>query len=341
MTEQATQARKVLVIEDDQEINELLGEYLTLEQIGYTPALTGRAGLEQVEAVHPDAVILDLMLPDIDGYEIARRLTTRRATFDIPVLMLTCMNQDCDRQKGFSAGALYFMNKPFLPDDLLSTLHAAFAWRETLYTRPPEGEVLVSTSTQFDTIRQLNNMVADLFAHTNLSDAAVAQIREAFESLATWALEWGANNKQDPRLRIGYRILSGNLLSSDRSATAVEWTLAEESPALLAAAFFPAPPEEPAAPAPRFSIAGFSFGTKASPAPATLSSPAAAGTMANWFQFLGKTGAAQFDRDSATQRVRVVRSLTGEPGVPVLNTDGNRTFPHRVREEAMAARKKG
>src|SRR4051794_31753877 len=122
----------VLVVEDDIEINELLGEYLGLENIRYLQATTGQGGIHQAIEQHPDAIILDLMLPDIDGFEVARTLTTHRATYDIPIVILSCMCQECDREKGFQAGALFYMNKPFLPDDLLTTLRRALEWKENL-----------------------------------------------------------------------------------------------------------------------------------------------------------------------------------------------------------------
>src|SRR4051812_26874642 len=65
---------KVLVVEDDLEINELIGEYLALENIKYLQATTGQEGIHQAIATHPDAIILDLMLPDVDGFEVARAL---------------------------------------------------------------------------------------------------------------------------------------------------------------------------------------------------------------------------------------------------------------------------
>src|SRR5438045_3005881 len=98
----------VLVVEDDHEINELMGEYLGLEGINYLQALTGQAGIHLAGAQHPDAIILDLMLPDIDGFEVARAITSKRATFDIPIIVLSCMCQECDREKAVSAGALFF-----------------------------------------------------------------------------------------------------------------------------------------------------------------------------------------------------------------------------------------
>ena len=65
----------VLVVEDDPEISELIGEYLALENIQPIAALNGKAGISMATDQHPDAIILDLMLPDIDGYQVARTLS--------------------------------------------------------------------------------------------------------------------------------------------------------------------------------------------------------------------------------------------------------------------------
>ena len=132
---------KVLVVEDDQEINELIGEYLGLEHLGAVAALDGKSGLEKAASEHPDAAVVDLMLPDVDGYEVCRQLTSHRSTANMPIIILTCMNQDCDRVKAFASGAFRFLNKPFLPDDLINQLKAAFEWKQNLAARAPRGMV--------------------------------------------------------------------------------------------------------------------------------------------------------------------------------------------------------
>ncbi len=162
---------KVLVVEDDLEINELVGEYLALENITYVQATTGQGGIHQAVTQHPDAMILDLMLPDIDGFEVARSLTTKRATFDIPIVILSCMCQAGDKEKGFASGALFYMNKPFLPDDLLATLRKALEWKRGLRDRVPEGSIVLGSGSSCPAellcAKGINQMVADIFARTD------------------------------------------------------------------------------------------------------------------------------------------------------------------------------
>jgi CheY-like chemotaxis protein len=320
MTDQTT----VLVIEDDQEINELLGEYLTLENVQYAQALTGKAGIERVAAIHPSAVILDLMLPDIDGYQVAREITSHRATYDTPILMLTCMNQDCDRQKGYAAGALQYLNKPFLPDDLLAAVQGAIAWRKSVHTRPPQGTINIGPGLGIEMAKAINNMCADLFCRTTLSDDEVARIRSAIEDLAGWVAEWGKNKGHKSQLTIHYRILAGAAISNGSPATDVEWTLAEPLPGFLEEAFGKSATHVVASPQQSgFSLTGtlaWAFGRsgdksaeksgeKATAVAEANLPPNAAGTSADWSAFLIKLGAATFDRDPARRIINITRPL--------------------------------
>jgi DNA-binding response OmpR family regulator len=221
---------KVLVIEDDLEINELLGEYLALENMRYLKATTGQSGVHLARTERPDAVILDLMLPDIDGFDVARRLTGSRETFDVPVVILTCMCLDADREKGYQSGALYFMNKPFLPDDLLATVRQAIAWKAGLRGGVPAGWAWLGGQEVSAGAKALNQMTADLFARTNLADADVAKIRQAMELVADLARQWGKDHAGvGERVKVEYRIAHDGV---------IEWLLSEEVPGMLDATFF-------------------------------------------------------------------------------------------------------
>jgi len=330
----------VLVIEDDLEINELLGEYLSLENIRYLQATSGQAGIHQATTNHPDAIILDLMLPDIDGFEVARTLTTHRATHDIPIIILSCMCQDCDREKGFGSGALFFMNKPFLPDDLLATLRQALDWKRSLATRAPEGIIPLGDTQRALCSKALNQMVPDLYARTDLTDAAVTQIREAVATLGDWAHEWNVEHPATPsHVTLDYHItpLNGNG-SGPNPGVAIDWQLSEDAPGMLTDAFFKPVPTGSAVGGGLIGWGNTSLMTKpvAPIAPAT-----------KWLQVLAKTGAAKFEKDSKTRTVRFGRStvpsgasiVPNGGSVPVVEIDGMR-YPTRLRDEALAAKRK-
>jgi len=112
---------RILLVEDDPRLAEMLTEYLTQAGFRVTHAATGNAAMEHIAAAEIDAVILDLMLPDMDGLDVCRKL---RATSDVPVLMLTARGDAIDRIVGLEIGADDYLPKPFEPRELLARLRA-------------------------------------------------------------------------------------------------------------------------------------------------------------------------------------------------------------------------
>jgi DNA-binding response OmpR family regulator len=114
--------QSVLVVEDDREINELVGAYAQIAGFEYRWALDGATALQEARDRLPAAVILDLMLPDIDGFEICQRLKNALATRSVPVIILTALSGEANRQKGKDCGASEYLLKPFDPDKLMEAL---------------------------------------------------------------------------------------------------------------------------------------------------------------------------------------------------------------------------
>ena len=113
----------ILVVEDDRRIRDLLRRGLIFEGYTVDTAEDGEAGLRHAREKLPDAVILDLMLPGIDGIEVCKRL---RSVSTVPILMLTARDAVPDRIAGLDAGADDYMVKPFAFDELLARLRALF-----------------------------------------------------------------------------------------------------------------------------------------------------------------------------------------------------------------------
>lgn len=111
----------VLVVDDEQAIVELARVYL--EQNGFTVrvARDGRAALEEAQSNPPALIVLDLMLPELDGYEVCRRL---RQTSQVPILMLTARSEDSDKIVGLELGADDYLTKPFNPRELVARVKA-------------------------------------------------------------------------------------------------------------------------------------------------------------------------------------------------------------------------
>ena len=112
---------EVLLIEDDERLAGMVRDYLGESGFSVTVAGSGQEGLAEVRTGHHDAVILDLMLPDMDGLEICRVL---RAEGSLPILMLTAKGDPMDRVVGLEIGADDYLPKPFEPRELLARLRA-------------------------------------------------------------------------------------------------------------------------------------------------------------------------------------------------------------------------
>lgn len=111
----------ILVVDDEQNIIELARLYLEQEGFRVESANTGQAALDKVRAIDPALMVLDLMLPEIDGFEVCRRV---RATSDLPIIMLTARDEDVDKIVGLEIGADDYLTKPFNPRELVARVKA-------------------------------------------------------------------------------------------------------------------------------------------------------------------------------------------------------------------------
>jgi len=116
-----TSSRRILIVDDEPELRSMLRQYLTREGFDVAEAINGNEALDTVDRAHPDLVLLDVGLPDIDGFEVLRTL---RSNSDIPVIMLTARDEEIDRVVGLSVGADDYVVKPFSPRELVARIHA-------------------------------------------------------------------------------------------------------------------------------------------------------------------------------------------------------------------------
>jgi two-component system, OmpR family, alkaline phosphatase synthesis response regulator PhoP len=111
------QAQTVLVVEDEASIASFVALYLKNAGYAVRTVDNGNEALEQVESDRPDLIVLDLMLPDVDGIEVCRRI---RKSSDVPILMLTARDEDVDKIIGLEVGADDYLTKPFNPRELVA-----------------------------------------------------------------------------------------------------------------------------------------------------------------------------------------------------------------------------
>ncbi|MGZ9234443.1 MAG: response regulator [Anaerolineales bacterium] len=104
---------KILIVEDDLDVAEMLNAYFRVQGYEVFTVNWGEDGVRAAQTVLPDLIILDIRLPDIDGYEVARRVRTDRRTNEIPIIFLTEKRERIDRLQGFEVGADDYITKPF------------------------------------------------------------------------------------------------------------------------------------------------------------------------------------------------------------------------------------
>jgi two-component system, OmpR family, phosphate regulon response regulator PhoB len=117
---------RVLIVDDDPDIQRLVSYNLSQAGFQVTTAVSGRLALDSVQKHPPDLIILDVMLPDIDGLEVCRSLRQRDNSRRIPVIMLTARTEEIDRVVGFEVGADDYVMKPFSPRELVLRVKSIF-----------------------------------------------------------------------------------------------------------------------------------------------------------------------------------------------------------------------
>lgn len=117
--------RRVLVVEDDEMVVEVVTINLEAEGLDVVHASNGTAGLAEVDRERPDLVLLDVMMPDVDGWTVLSKLRARPDTEKLPVIMLTAKSMPADQVRGYNLGATGYITKPFSADELVEKVQHA------------------------------------------------------------------------------------------------------------------------------------------------------------------------------------------------------------------------
>ena len=139
---------RVLVVEDDADIAQLLAHYLEKAGLSTEVLSSGRDALAAIAARPPDLLILDLMLPQVDGLEVCRITRSNQATASIPIIMLTARGEESDRIVGLELGADDYIAKPFSPNELVARVRALL--RRAKRAAPLDGSAMAYGSITVD-----------------------------------------------------------------------------------------------------------------------------------------------------------------------------------------------
>jgi two-component system alkaline phosphatase synthesis response regulator PhoP len=118
---------RILVADDDPSILRLLQLNFELEGFEVLTAPDGEEALAKALSSSPDIVVLDVMMPGLDGWEVCRRLKEDETMRDVPVILLTALGQEAERRHGLEIGAAEYLQKPFDPDRLVSVVKSTLA----------------------------------------------------------------------------------------------------------------------------------------------------------------------------------------------------------------------
>jgi two-component system phosphate regulon response regulator OmpR len=206
---------RILMIEDDESLSAMLAEYLAGLGFVLAARATAASGLEALREGGFDALILDIMLPDSDGFEVCRRV---RAESDLPILMLTARGDETDRIVGLELGADDYLPKPFNPRELVARLRAILRRRAGRATRNQtlrfgrleidpdaravrlDGAERMLTGYQFDLLCALARNAGRVMSREALMDAVRGETLEAFDrSLDVHVSRIRAAIEDDPR----------------------------------------------------------------------------------------------------------------------------------------------
>lgn len=128
---------RILIVEDHPLIAELVETRLRIEGMAPTKCAGGREALAALSAESFDAVILDIMMPDVDGYEVLRSIRSTAETSSLPVIFLTAKSSPADVEKGLALGANHYITKPFSGQDLMRKLRLCLAERKLVAAETP------------------------------------------------------------------------------------------------------------------------------------------------------------------------------------------------------------
>ncbi len=201
-----------LIVEDEPEANQLLAMLVQLRGYQTASAFTGGEALEQVDRVRPDIVFLDLMLPDMSGFEVCRELRGSRPTASIPVVMVTARLAAENRVQGFRAGATEYVPKPYTPDQIFEAMAEADVWRRRLDEGGSEGRIPLDAAGGVAGLREISRLGSLLLGRTTISEDAARRSDGVLLELAARAADWGSRHGAGLVASLHHRLDGGSVV---------------------------------------------------------------------------------------------------------------------------------
>jgi len=197
---------RALVVEDDADQADMAASFLRLRRIEPLIASDGWTGLELAAQERPDLILLDLMLPDLDGFDVCRRLRAQPGGMARPIVMVTALHGDAHRRLGFRVGANAYLTKPYGPSDLYQAIDAALAWRDDRQRQRLHGEIEIEINSASRFLQEVNTFLIGLYRGTPLTTNQIQHLQQAVLELGQNAIEWGNQHQEELPVQMTYRV---------------------------------------------------------------------------------------------------------------------------------------
>lgn len=198
--------RAALVVEDDVLAAKVLTEMLRRRGFEPTVFTEGSPAVPWVRENKPEFVLLDLMLPDVDGFTVCENLKLDRDTNLLPIIMVTALTEHKDMVRGLQVGANRYVTKPFTSEQLYKAIDEALAWKEDLVRRGTSGEVHFQLQSDVEYLEELNHLLSALFLYGGLPEDQAKQLAMAVREMGVNAIEWGHRKEVERIVTVTYRI---------------------------------------------------------------------------------------------------------------------------------------
>ncbi len=195
-----------LIVEDEPEANQLLAMLLQLRGYRTESAFRGAEALEKIRQDAPDVIFLDLMLPDMDGYQVCRSLKTPGGVSVVPVVIVTARLTTENRIESFEAGADDYIPKPYTPDQIFEALEQSSAWKGLLDVPEFVGEVPLDARDDGEALRRLAHLRRLLQIRCLLEPAGIDHISSAIKELWSSVAAWSRQRRQERVASLGYSL---------------------------------------------------------------------------------------------------------------------------------------
>jgi len=201
----------ILVVDDELFMAQYLEDILTIEGHNVIVAFDGEEALSVIKENKVDLIILDVMMPKMNGFEVCRILKSQRQYNIIPIIMLTALKEESNRIEGFRVGADEYITKPFEPAELTSIIRVVLDRRKRAIMEGLIETAEFTLDSHYAYLKAVNEFITQLFLKTTFSQEDIMNIKLAFLELGINAIEHGSKKDINKKIHINYALYKDRL----------------------------------------------------------------------------------------------------------------------------------